>query len=53
MANSLTAVRLFLVLPFALFMARADERSIFALVVWVVALLTDFFDGPIAREQGP
>ena len=53
MANALTAVRLFLVLPFAFFMARGDQRSaIFALVVWVVALTTDFLDGPIARRTG-
>jgi CDP-diacylglycerol--glycerol-3-phosphate 3-phosphatidyltransferase len=53
MANALTAVRLLLVLPFAFFMARGDRRSaIFALVVWVAALLTDFLDGPIARRRG-
>jgi CDP-diacylglycerol---glycerol-3-phosphate 3-phosphatidyltransferase len=53
MANALTAVRLFLVLPFAFFMAKGDEHSaIFALVVWVVALVTDFLDGPIARRTG-
>ena len=53
MANALTAVRLLLVLPFTLFMARADERSaLFALIVWVVALGTDFLDGPIARRRG-
>ena len=53
MANGLTAIRLLLVLPFAFFMARADERSaLFALVIWVVALATDFLDGPIARRRG-
>ena len=53
MANALTAVRLVLVLPFAFFMAKADERSaMFALVVWAVALITDFLDGPIARRRG-
>jgi CDP-diacylglycerol---glycerol-3-phosphate 3-phosphatidyltransferase len=53
MANSLTAVRLFLVLPFAFFMARGDGHSaVFALVVWVAALITDFLDGPIARRRG-
>ena len=53
LANSLTALRLFLVLPFAVFMARGDERSaVFALAVWVVALITDFLDGPIARRTG-
>lgn len=53
MANALTAVRLLLVLPFAFFMARGDRGSaIVALVVWVVALITDFLDGPIARRRG-
>jgi CDP-diacylglycerol--glycerol-3-phosphate 3-phosphatidyltransferase len=53
MANALTAVRLLLVVPFAFFMAHGDERSaVFALVVWVVALITDFLDGPIARRRG-
>lgn len=53
MANSLTAVRLFLVLPFAFFMAKGDQRSaIFALAAWLVALITDFLDGPIARRTG-
>jgi CDP-diacylglycerol--glycerol-3-phosphate 3-phosphatidyltransferase len=53
MANALTAVRLLLVAPFAFFMARGDVRSaVFALVAWVVALVTDFLDGPIARRRG-
>ncbi len=53
MANALTAVRLLLVFPFAFFMATGDERSaIFALTAWVVALITDFLDGPIARRRG-
>ena len=53
MANLLTAVRLLLVVPFALYMAQGDERSaIIALVAWVVALITDFLDGPIARRRG-
>jgi CDP-diacylglycerol---glycerol-3-phosphate 3-phosphatidyltransferase len=53
MANALTAVRLLLVIPFALYMAHADERSaIFALVAWVLAVITDLLDGPIARRRG-
>jgi CDP-diacylglycerol--glycerol-3-phosphate 3-phosphatidyltransferase len=53
MANALTAVRLLLVVPFAFFMAKGDVRSaVFALVVWAVALITDFLDGPIARRRG-
>ena len=52
MANALTAIRLLLVVPFALFMARGDGRSaIFALIVWVAALITDFLDGPLARRK--
>jgi CDP-diacylglycerol--glycerol-3-phosphate 3-phosphatidyltransferase len=53
MANALTAVRLLLVLPFAFFMARGDVRyAVFALLAMVVALTTDFLDGPIARREG-
>jgi phosphatidylglycerophosphate synthase len=53
MANALTAVRLLLVAPFAIFMARGDARSaLFALAAWVAALATDFLDGPIARRRG-
>ena len=53
MANALTAVRLLLVVPFAFYMSRGDERSaVFALVAWVVALISDFLDGPIARRRG-
>jgi len=53
MANALTAVRLLLVVPFAFYMARGDGRSaIFALVAWVVAVITDILDGPIARRRG-
>jgi len=53
MANALTALRLLLVAPFSFFMVRGDARSaLFALVVWVVALATDFLDGPIARRRG-
>src|SRR5580704_13484632 len=53
MANALTSVRLLLVIPFAFFMAKGDRRSaIFALVAWVMALITDFLDGPIARRRG-
>jgi CDP-diacylglycerol---glycerol-3-phosphate 3-phosphatidyltransferase len=53
MANALTAVRLLLVAPFAFFMARGDARSAaLALAAWVVALTTDFLDGPIARRRG-
>ena len=53
MANALTALRLLLVVPFAFFMAKADVRfAVFALIVWAVALITDFLDGPVARRRG-
>jgi CDP-diacylglycerol---glycerol-3-phosphate 3-phosphatidyltransferase len=53
MANALTAIRLLLVVPFAFFMARGEMHSaVWALIVWVVALATDFADGPIARHRG-
>jgi CDP-diacylglycerol--glycerol-3-phosphate 3-phosphatidyltransferase len=53
MANALTAVRLLLVIPFAILMAHGDERSaLWALMAWAVALLTDFLDGPLARRAG-
>jgi CDP-diacylglycerol--glycerol-3-phosphate 3-phosphatidyltransferase len=53
MANALTAIRLLLVFPFAFYMSQGDRRSaIFALIAWVVALITDFLDGPIARRRG-
>lgn len=51
--NALTAVRLLLVIPFAFFMANGDMRhAVFALLAMVVALATDFLDGPIARRTG-
>ena len=51
--NGLTAVRLLLVVPFAFFMANGDSRhAVVALLVLVVALATDFLDGPIARRTG-
>lgn len=53
MANALTAIRLLLVAPFGFFMARADLRSAAcAVILWGVALTTDFLDGPIARRRG-
>ena len=53
MANALTAIRLLLVVPFAFLMAKGDMHSaVWALIAWVVALATDFADGPIARSRG-
>ena len=52
-ANLLTAARLLLVAPFAFYMARGDRHSAaMALGIWVVALATDFADGPVARRSG-
>ena len=53
MANALTAIRLVLVLPMAVALARPA-----ALAPWVVALIlvlamaSDYFDGPVARTSG-
>ncbi|SRR5579875_2221265 len=53
MANALTTLRLLLVAPFIVCMARGDNRSaVIALAIWTVALATDIFDGPIARRRG-
>src|SRR3974377_264139 len=53
MANALTAVRLLLVLPFAFFITKGARASaLFPFVAWVVAVITDFLDGPIARRRG-
>lgn len=53
MANALTTLRLVLVLPFVFFMANGGSRSAAAaLIIWLVALTTDFLDGPIARRRG-
>ncbi len=53
MANALTAIRLLLVLPFAFLMTNGDERSaMLALAAWVMAVITDLLDGPIARRRG-
>jgi phosphatidylglycerophosphate synthase len=52
MANALTALRLLLVIPFAYLMTKGEMRfAVIALIVWAVALLTDFLDGPIARRR--
>jgi len=53
MANALTTLRVFLILPFVFFMAKADSGSgAAALIIWMVALTTDVLDGPIARRRG-
>jgi len=51
--NAITAIRLLLIVPFALLMANGEQRSgILALIVYAVALGSDFVDGPLARRTG-
>jgi phosphatidylglycerophosphate synthase len=53
MANTLTAVRLLLVIPFAFFMTRGEMRyAVFAAIAMTLAIATDLLDGPIARRKG-
>src|SRR5262249_18727701 len=53
LANALTAIRMLLVAPFAFYMLRADRRSAaIALLIFSVALATDFADGALARRRG-
>jgi CDP-diacylglycerol--glycerol-3-phosphate 3-phosphatidyltransferase len=53
LANAITSVRLVSIAPFAFFMAHGDKRyAEFALITYIVALATDFADGPIARRLG-
>ena len=53
MANALTAVRLLLAFPFAIFMLAPDGRhAAWAAVILAAAIATDLADGPIARRLG-
>lgn len=53
MANILTLSRFFLIVPFAMmFFASYSGAMIIALAIFVVASLTDFFDGWVARARG-
>jgi CDP-diacylglycerol--glycerol-3-phosphate 3-phosphatidyltransferase len=53
MANVLTAVRLLLIVPFALLMARGGTRyAAWAALMLAVAIATDLLDGPLARRRG-
>src|SRR5260370_20383977 len=53
MANALTAVRLPLIPPFALLMARGGTRyAVLAALMFAVAVATDLLDGPLARRRG-
>jgi CDP-diacylglycerol--glycerol-3-phosphate 3-phosphatidyltransferase len=53
MANALTSVRLLLIVPFALLMARGGTRyATLAALMFAVAVATDLLDGPLARRRG-
>ena len=53
MANVLTLARIVLIVPFvALFLADASWNMNAALVVFIIAALTDFLDGRVARARG-
>lgn len=53
MANALTTIRLLLVIPYAVLVARSDARSgLLALLVFAIAVATDALDGPMARRRG-
>jgi phosphatidylglycerophosphate synthase len=52
-ANTLTALRLLLVLPFSYLRTRGDAHAAtLAAFTIVVAILTDLVDGPVARRTG-
>ncbi len=53
MAHALTVFRLFLIFPFVFLMTREDAASaVLAGIVFVVAIVSDIVDGPIARRLG-
>ncbi len=53
MANLLTLGRIALIVPFiAAFLTNAAWNMTAALVIFVIAALTDFFDGRVARARG-
>ncbi len=53
MAHALTVFRLFLIFPFVFLMTREDAASAVAAgIVFVVAVLSDIVDGPVARRLG-
>ena len=53
MANLLTAIRLLLVIPVTLAFALPDLLSPLLLILMlVVAVITDYCDGPLARRLG-
>lgn len=53
MANLITLARMALVIPFVFaFLANAEWNMTVALVIFVIAALTDFVDGRVARARG-
>ena len=53
LANKLTFIRIFLVVPFVVSLLLQTTASyIIALLLFVAAALTDFFDGLVARRRG-
>jgi CDP-diacylglycerol---glycerol-3-phosphate 3-phosphatidyltransferase len=53
LANAITFIRLVSIAPFAFFMAHGGIRyAEIALVIFIIALATDFADGPTARRLG-
>jgi len=53
MAYALTLFRLFLIFPFVFLMTRENASSaVLAGIVFVVAIISDIVDGPVARRLG-
>lgn len=53
MANLITLARMALIIPFVFaFLANAPWNMTAALVIFVIAALTDFIDGRVARARG-
>ncbi len=53
MAHALTVFRLLLIFPFVFLMTREDAASaVLAGIVFVVAIVSDIVDGPVARRLG-
>ncbi|GAB1402609.1 CDP-diacylglycerol--glycerol-3-phosphate 3-phosphatidyltransferase [Elusimicrobiota bacterium] len=52
LANKLTLLRVFLVPVFVVFMAiDTFWCNIFALIIFIIASITDYYDGVVARQQ--